>query len=193
MLLLLPLLALPALIGLGCASLAPRYYVNRQADMSLYKRVAVLPFGNLSTQGLAGERVTRAFVTELVIADRYRVVEPGEFRAVLHGLDADPAPDGTVDPEKLRDAAGKLDATGVIRGSVTDYEVQRRGQDEFPVVSFDVELLDVATGNIVWRASITRRGHARLPVFGGSSSLTLGSLTQSACSELVDGLRRKAF
>lgn len=186
-------LAFSALSALGCASLAPRYYVNPQADMSLYKRVAVLPFGNLSTQGLAGERVTRAFVTELVIADRFRVVEPGELRAALHALDADPSPDGTVDPDKLREAAGKLDVAGVIRGSVTDYEVQRRGQDEFPVVSFDVEMLDVATGNIVWRAAITRRGNSRFPILGGSSPLTLGSLTQSACSELVAGLRRKAF
>jgi TolB-like protein len=177
----------------GCASTGPRYFVNPQADMSLYKKVAIMPFGNLSTSGLAGERVTRAFITELVITDRYRVVEPAEFRAVLHAIDADPSPDGQVDAEKLREAAGKVDVAGVIRGSVTDYEVQRRGQDEFPVVSFDVELLDVASGNIVWRASITRRGSARFPIIGGSSPLTLGALTQSACSELVEGLRKKAF
>lgn len=187
------LLLWAAVSGLGCASLAPRYYVNPQADMSLYKRVAVMPFSNLSSHGLAGERVTRAFVTELVISDRYRVVEPGEFRAVLHSMDADPTADGAVDAQRLREAAAKVDVSGVIRGSVTDYEVQRRGQDEFPVISFDVELLDVASGNIVWRASITRRGSSRIPILGGSSPLTLGSLTQSACSELVDGLRRKAF
>ena len=46
------------LVALGCASAAaPRYYVNSQADMTLYQKVAVLPFQNLSTQPLAGDRV----------------------------------------------------------------------------------------------------------------------------------------
>jgi len=182
-----------AVVVLGCSSVAPRYYVNPQADMTLYKKVAVLPFNNLSGQPLASDRVTRAFVTELIISDRFRVVEPGEFRNVLRDAGADLAPDGTFDPEKLKQAAARVEVTGVIRGAVTDYQVQRSRQDEFPVLSFDVEMLDVASGNVVWRASITRRGNPRIPLVGGSSTRTLGRLTQEACVEIVDGLRRKAF
>jgi hypothetical protein len=187
-------LALPALAALaGCATIAPRFYVNPQADMTLYRKVAVLPFFNLSRDPLAGERVTRVFVTEMIIADRYRVVEPGEFRTVLRNLDAQPSADGVFDAGKLREAAAKVDAAGIVQGTVTDYQVQRSGQDEFPVLSFDVELLDAATGNVVWRASITRRGSPRVPLVGGSSTLTLGRLTQEACVELVQGLRHRAF
>jgi hypothetical protein len=179
---------------LGCSSAAaPRYYVNPQADMTLYQKVAVLPFQNLSPQPLAGERVTRVFVTELIIADRYKVVEPAEFRAVLKDLDAQPSGDGAYEPAKLKEAAGRVGATGIIRGAVTDYQVQRNGQDEFAVLSFDAELLDVETLNVVWRGSITRRGSNRFPIVGGSSGRTLGSLTQEACVELVDGLRKQAF
>ena len=178
----------------GCASAAaPRFYVNPQADMTLYQKVAVLPFHNLSTQALAGERVTRVFVTELIITDRYRIVEPAEFRAVLRELDVQPTADGAWDPEKLKVAAGRVGATGIVRGVVTEYQVQRSGQDEFAVLSFDAELVDVETGNVVWRGSISRRGTSRFPVFGGGSSRTLGALTQDACVELVDGLRRRAF
>jgi len=184
--------ALP-LLAWGCASTAPRYFVNPQADMTLYRKVAVLPFHNLSPQGLAGERVTRVFVTELIIADRYRVVEPAEFRAVLKEMDAQPSGDGAYDPAKLKEAAGKVGATGIVQGAVSDYEVQRSGQDEFAVLSFDAEMIDVETGNVVWRGSITRRGKSRFPIFGGSSANTLGRLTQDACVELVDGLRKRAF
>jgi TolB-like protein len=180
--------------AVGCASsAAPRFYVNPQADMALYQRVAVLPFHNLSQQPLAGERVTRVFVTELIITDRYRIVEPAEFRAVLRDMDVQPTADGAWDPAKLKQAAGRVDATGIVRGVVTEYQVQRSGQDEFAVLSFDAELIDVDTGNVVWRGSITRRGASRFPVFGGASSRTLGTLTQEACVELVDGLRKRAF
>ena len=187
-------LALLGIASLGCASsAAPRFYVNPQADMALYQKVAVLPFHSLSTQPMAGERVTRVFVTELIIADRYRIVEPAEFRAVLRDMDVQPTPDGAWDPEKLKAAAARMGATGIVRGVVTEYQVQRSGQDEFAVLSFDAELIDVETGNVVWRGSITRRGSSRLPIFGGSSNRTLGSLTQEACVELVDGLRKRAF
>ena len=180
--------------ALGCASAAaPRYYVNPQADMTLYQKVAVLPFQNLSPQPLAGERVTRVFVTELIISDRYKVVEPAEFRTVLKDLEATPTGDGTYEPDKLKQAAVRVGATGIIRGAVTDYQLQRNGQDEFAVLSFDAELMDVETGNVVWRGSITRRGTNRIPLVGGSSSRTLGSLTQDACVELVSGLRKRAF
>ena len=181
-------------VALGCSSAAaPRYYVNPQADMTLYQKVAVLPFHNLSPQPLAGDRVTRVFVTELMITDRYRLVEPAEFRAVLKDLDAQPSGDGAYDPERLKEAAGRVGATGIVRGAVTDYQVQRNGQDEFAVLSFDAELMDVATGNVVWRGSITRKGSSRFPVLGGASSSTLGRLTQEACVELVSGLRKRAF
>ena len=181
------------ILALGCASTAPRYYVNPQADMTLYQKVAVLPFHNLSPQPLAGERVTRVFVTELIITDRYRVVEPAEFRAVLRDLDVQPSADGAYDPTKLKEAASRMGVTGIVRGAVTDYQVQRSGQDEFAVLSFDAELMDVETGNVVWRGSITRRGASRFPILGGSSTRTLGRLTQEACVELVSGLRKRAF
>ena len=187
-------LALSGIATLGCASAAaPRFYVNPQADMALYQKVAVLPFHSLSTQPMAGERVTRVFVTELIIADRYRIVEPAEFRAVLRDMDVQPTPDGAWDPDKLKAAAVRVGATGIVRGVVTEYQVQRSGQEEFATLSFDAELIDVETGNVVWRGSITRRGSSRFPIFGGSSNRTLGSLTQDACVELVDGLRRRAF
>ena len=177
----------------GCASVAPRLYVNPQADMAYYRRVVVLPFANLSQQNLAGERVTRAFITELIIADRFRVIEPADFYTVLARIGGEPGGDGTYDPEKLRQAAAQVEATGLIRGAVTEYQMQRFGQNELPVLGFDVELLDAATGNVVWRASIARRGSGRVPVIGGGGTRTLGRLTQETCAELVAELRKKAF
>lgn len=184
-------IALAALVG--CAGAPPRLYVNPQADMAFYRKVVVLPFGNLSQQVLAGERVTRAFITELIIADRFRVVEPVDLRRVLERIGGEPGVDGTYDPDKLRRAADEVEATGIIRGTVTEYQMLRVGQNDVPVVGFDVEMIDTATGNVVWRTAIARRGGSRVPVFGGAGHRTLGLLTQDACAALVADLRKKAF
>jgi hypothetical protein len=176
----------------GCAS-GPRMFVNSEADMTFYEQVAVLPFHNLSTGRFAGQRVTRAFIIELIITERYDVIEPGEFRTALARIGGEPNGKGEYDPAKLRQAAQQVQATGVIRGAVTEFQMQRYGSDHFPVVSFDIEMLDVETGKIVWRISTTRKGKGRFPVLGGESSRTLGKLTQDACEEVVTSLEREAF
>lgn len=183
-------LALAALAGCAAPS---RLYVNPQADMSFYKKVAVLPFANLSQQSFAGDRVTRAFITELVIADRFQVIEPADFWLELSKIGGEPDVEGKYDPEKLKAAATKLEATGIIRGAVTEYATQRIGQEDVPVVSFDAELMDVATGNVVWRVSVTRRGRGRLALLGIAGSRSFGHVTQTACEDAIRTLRGKAL
>jgi len=180
-----------ALLLLSCAP-ATRIYLNPDADMAFYTKIAVLPFTNLSSDGLAGPRVTRAFITSLIMTDRYQVVQPEEFRAALQKGNVMPEPDGTFDLQKLKEVALQLGATGVLRGAVSEYAMQRLESGDIPVLSFDAELLDASTGNVVWRSSIAKRGKSRVPVFGGSSR-SLGRLTQEACDELVARLRRKAI
>ena len=181
-----------ALTG-GCAA-PSRIYVNPEADMAFYEKVAVIPFTNLSGQTYAGERVTRAFVTELVIAEHFRIVDPGEFRAVLDRTGGLPSGEGTYDPKKLKDAAKEVGATGMIRGAVTEYEMQRGSSgNETPILAFEVELVDVASGTIVWRSSVSKRGKGRVPVLGGGGTRTLSRLTQDACRELVDRIGSEAY
>jgi TolB-like protein len=183
-----------ATLGLLLLSCAPatRIYLNPDADMAFYTRIAVLPFTNLSSEGLAGPRVTRAFITSLIMTDRYQIVQPEEFRAALQKGNVMPETDGTFDLQKLKEVALQLGATGVLRGAVSEYTMQRSENGDIPAIAFDAELLDANTGNVVWRSSIARRGKSRIPVFGGSSR-SLGRLTQDACDELVARLRKGAI
>jgi TolB-like protein len=176
----------------GCAA-PTRLYVNPQADLTLYRKVAVLPFTNLSAQTFAGERVSRAFTTELIMTDRFQVVEAGELAQILDRTGGGPDTQGRYDPDKLKDACQKLQVTGYVQGAVTEYQMQRSGQEEIPVLSFDAELVDVATGNTVWRVSISRHGKGLLHGLGGASLRSLGALTQRACREAVASLRGKAI
>lgn len=184
--------ALLALSLAGCAA-APRLYVNREADLGYYHKIGVVPFTNLSNDPHAGPRVTRALVTELAISDRFQLVDPASFWGELERVGAMPDAHGAIDPAKLKEIAARLEVTGVIRGAVTEYAVQRAGSEDFPVVSFDAELIDAATGTSVWRVSVTRRGRGRLAVLGGAGSRSFSSVTQEACEAAVSALRRKAF
>ncbi|MGE5178813.1 MAG: hypothetical protein ACM3PF_06965 [Bacteroidota bacterium] len=175
----------------GCA--APgRLFVNREADMAYYKKVAVLPFANLTNDRFAGERVTRMFVTELTIADRFQVADPGEIRSVLERTGGLPTYEGTYDPKKLKDAAVEVGANGLIRGAVSEYQMVGTNVSPRPSVAFDVEMVDVATGNVVWKASISKRGKARFPIVGGGAA-TLSRLTEDACRDVVRRIDHEAF
>lgn len=179
------------LLASGCAS-GPRLYVNSEADLAYYKKIAVLPFSNLSNERFAGERVMRGFLTELTMAERYQIVDPGEFLGVLDKMGALPGSQGIYDPAKLKEAATQVGANAVLRGSVTEFRIQRSGSSEIPIVAFDVELIDVATSNIVWRGSISARGKGRVPIFGGGER-TYAGLIQSESRTLVSRLEKEAF
>jgi curli biogenesis system outer membrane secretion channel CsgG len=191
-----PALLLLAAIALGmggCAGSSARLYVNSEADMTFYKKVGVLPFENLTQERFAGDRLTRSFVTELIIADRFELVEPADFWTILEKAGATPGSAGNYDAKKLQQAAEGAGITGIIRGAVTEYEMHRNGGSESPALSFDVQMTDVATGKVVWRASIAKRGKGRVPVVGGGGERSLGRVGQQACRALVARLQKEAF
>jgi hypothetical protein len=176
----------------GCAA-SPRLFVNGDADMTLYQRVSVLPFTNLTSDAYASARVTRAFTTELVISRRFDLTDPSLLSGELAKISAQPDAQGTIDLGKLREAAGRVGATAVIRGSVNEYASRRSGNEDYPVVSFDAEMLDVATGTVVWRISVTQSGRGRLPIVGGAGERTFARVTQAACVRAVRVLRAKVL
>lgn len=184
-------LALVALMS-GCAA-GPRLYVNRQADMTMYKRVVVVPLANLSGDPYAPGRILRAFSTELVIADRFQIVDPSLLLGELEKTGTTPDATGQIDLNRLRDAATTLKATAVIRGSVTEYAMHRQGTDEYPVVSFDCEMVDVQTGIVIWRMAITQSGRGRLPIVGGMGERTFSRVTEQACKRAVAVLRERVL
>jgi len=184
-------LAVTLLAVAGCAS-GPRLYVNSEADLAYYKRIAVLPFRNLTSERYAGERLTSAFLTELVMIERYEIVDMNEFAAVLSKTGGNPSSQNIYDPVKIKDAATQIGATGILRGAVTEFSTQRSGSSDIPVIAFDVELIDVATNNVVWRTSVARRGKSRVPIFGGGAR-THAQVVQEAARAVVAKIEREAL
>jgi TolB-like protein len=180
------------LLGLlGSCAPSMRLYVNPDADLAFYKKIAVLPFNDISGNSLSAPRVTRAFVTELILTNRYQIVQPEEFVGVLNRMRITPV-SGVYDPAQLKDAASQMGLHGILRGTVTEYQMSRDGSGEIPVIGFDAELIDVNTGNVVWRSSISKRGKGRVAILGAGTR-SLGKLAQDACAEMVTHLRKGAL
>jgi TolB-like protein len=185
------MIGLAFILAWGCSSgVAPRVFVNPEADISYYEKIAVLPFKNLTRDPFAGHRLTRSFVTELIIAGRFEIVDPAEFDKALGRAGGGVDSDGNYDPVKLKTAAQALGVTGYVWGAVTEFNMGRSGNKEYPVIAFDAELTDVVTGGVVWRISMSEDGKGSLL---GGGARTMGELTTVICREAVGQLKGEAF
>lgn len=169
----------------GCGG--PRTFVHPDVDLSYYEQIGVLPFKNLTNDRLAGEKVVNALITELLVEEEYHVVEPGQLRRMAREI-----LDGPIDSggewklEKIQELGKAAGLQGVITGTVREYEMIRIGQNQYPLVTVDVELIDMETGQVVWMISHTEKGGPNLPVISVGETYTLGELTQEVCEKIVD-------
>ena len=164
----------------------PRMFVHPEADMSYYERLALIQFENLTANRAAGEKVTNAFLTELLITERYDIVEPGRVVKAAKEIGiSSPIKAGELSADEIKELGESLGVEALIRGVVREYDMVRIGQTQYPLITQDVELLDVATGKTVWMISHTKKGAPNLPFISVGESFTLGNLLQELCRDIV--------
>lgn len=178
---------------MGCSG--PRTFLNDQADWTFYQQLGVLPFANLTADRFAGEKVQSAFITELFLTNRFQVMEPGEFNArataVLKAAGVQPTQELPLD--QIKTIGEKTGVQGVIEGTVREYTMIKVGQADYPLISLNVRMIDVPTGNVVWMASYSLKGGPKLPIVSVGETHTLSELTQKICQNLVSDFVGKAF
>jgi polysaccharide biosynthesis protein PelC len=166
------LLVLAGLVGCG----VPQSFVHPTYDFSAVKKVAVLPLENLSQDQLAGERVRKALIAELLATGVVEVIEPGQVNRALNQLNLQSV--SAVSIEDLKKVGESLGVQALFMGSLDVYDRINVGGGTFPDVTISLRAVDVATGTIVW--SSTRNGGGvgivgRLFGFGGD---TMSEATQ---------------
>jgi TolB-like protein len=165
------LLAVSCLAAGACASSQQTKYLHPNADLGMIKKVAVIPFENVTDERTAGEKLTRIFFVELLALDVFEVSEPGQAVKALRtgGTSLDAL--GSADLQRLgRD----LGVDGLFLGSVVDFAEARSGSTQDPRVTIQVRLVDAQSGTTIWSASRTRsRAALTTKLFGvGRESLT---------------------
>lgn len=179
------LLALLSLSGCG----APQYFVHSSYDFSNVKKVAVLPLENLSQDQLAGERVRKALIAELLATGMVEVVEPGQVNRSLNQLNLQSV--SAISLEDLKKVGGSLGVQLLFLGSLDVYDRINVGGGVFPDVTISLRAVDVATGTIVWSSTNSGGGVGivgRLFGFGGD---TMSEATQKTIRAALATLFRQ--
>jgi hypothetical protein len=175
------LLALLAACGGG-----RRTYHDTNMDFGSVKTVAVMPFANLSREQSAADRVREVFANSLLATGTVYVLPTGE---VLRGISrialssaTSPAVEETV---KL---GGLLKADAVITGVVKEYGEVRTGTASSNVVSVSAQMIETATGKVVWVGSSTRGGIGVGDRLFGGGGAPLNDVTEMAVDDLLHQL-----
>jgi hypothetical protein len=182
LLLLAPLLLLAA----GCARARP--YHDRNMDFGSIHTVAVMPFWNLSQHQQAADRVRDVFSNALLATQAVYVVPTGEVGRAVSRLSPASATSPTV--EEVQKLGAMLKVDGVLVGVVREYGEVRAGPATSNVVSVSVQLIESATGKVVWSGTSTKGGvtwAARL--LGATGGEAMNAVTEQA----VDDLLRQLF
>jgi hypothetical protein len=168
----------------GCASSRGQRYQDRNMDFGAVRTVAVMPFVNLTRDNLASDRVRDVFSSMLLATGGVYVLPAGEVaRGVARAALPAPASPSAEDVVKLGTTL-KVDA--VITGVVKEYGEVRSGSASSNVISMSVQLLETATGKVVWAGTTTRGGISMADrLFGGGGS-PLNDVTEAAVDDVLN-------
>ena len=170
----------------GCGGSVTRY-VNPTANFSYIRKVAVLPFNNLSDDRYAGERIRSTLIVDLMSRGAFDVVEQGEVTKVIGvifreaGVEEGKAV--PVDKEALKLIGEKLSVQAVILGSVDEYSSSGGN-----VVSVAMRMLDTSSGIILWQAKATETGRSVWRKLVGIEDVERSELTKSVVKRILDTL-----
>lgn len=185
---------------LGCSNVKGKVYINPNANFRFIKKVAVLPFENLSQDRFAGKKMRDIFITTLLASEVVDVTELGEIQQVMNTIGMVPdqgqpvltvreqEPTGTITRDTARALGQALGIQGIIVGSVEEYGIVRGLSGSYPEVSLTLRMIDPKTGSIIWAVSHTEKGSRILPSILGIGEETLTETAFKASKEIADTL-----
>ncbi len=177
---------LALLLLAGCA--APPFFVHQTFDFSSIKKVAVLPLENLAPDQMAGERVRKALIAELLAAGVVDVIEPGQVNRALTQMNLQSV--ASISADDFKKLGTSLGVQVLFLGSLDVYDRISVGGGSFPEITISLRAVDPATGTIVWSTTHSGGGVGivgRLFGFGGD---TMSEATQKTIRAAVGTLFR---
>jgi TolB-like protein len=146
------------------------------------RKLAVLPFDNISENKQAGQIVASIYVTELFKTGRFLVEEPGNIRQFMIQERIDTI--GEVELDRLKILGRRLGVDAVVVGTVEEFEDGRR--DGVPIVSITTRMVTSATGRVIWSAQNKRKGNDYTLAFEFGEVRTAAALTERVVREMID-------
>jgi len=161
-------------------------YHNPDVDFSLLQTIAVMPFANLTSDQMAGERVRNTFINSLFSTGALYVIPAGEVARGISraGID-NPWSPSAEDAAKLAAIVG---ADSVITGAVTEYGEVRSGATTANVISVSMQMIEKESRKVIWSASSTRGGISIWDRLFGGGGEPMQDVTQAAVNDIIKKL-----
>lgn len=172
---------------LGCAK-GHHYYLRPDIDISTIKKIAVLPFENLTSDDYAGEKIRRLVITELIKRD-IEVTEPGEITRVLMEMNIKSI--SIIKTQDLQAIGKELGVDAILLGSVSSFGIVRGQYISYPEVSVNLRLIDSTKGNIIWSIHKTSGGADFWTRHFGSEGPSLSERAEEVIIESIKTLFNK--
>ena len=167
----------------GCATTEENYFRDMTSRANVYvapvpspiKKIAIMPF-KAQTE-LIGISVSDLFVTEMLRAGRYELVERSQMAKVLSESELALA---GLSAARAAEVGNMLGAEGVVIGTVDEYATVAQRGHPYPVVGMTARLIDCTSGKVMWSSDLAKRA--------GSKDTTLPEQARSVAHEIVAGL-----
>jgi len=178
-----------SLIVTGCSS-GRNAFIGRGNWRSI-KRVAVLPFENLSGRTDAGDIVTSIFISELFKSGRFDIVKPGDVRNLL--IERKVKVKGEIDFETLYSFRKELGTDAVIVGVVEEYREKSGKKGSDARVSLAVRMLDAWSGRVIWSANESRQGRENVVILDIGEVRTADGLAGKIIEDMLRPITRPSL
>lgn len=178
------------LVALSLAACAPRAahdaYVRQEVDFSFIKRVAVLPFENLSADKAAGEKVRKMMMSELLASGLVDVAGPGETTAAYERQRLESA--ANLKPEDAKALCQALGVQALIYGTIARHEEVKAGSLTVPEVAVTFNMVD-DTGTILWSSNVVTSGGGFVSNYLGGRGESVTEVSLRAIRTAIGSLR----
>ena len=180
-------LTLLILGALGCATPEEDYFGNTRSRANVYvspaksssiSKVAVMPFKGQTE--LIGTSISDLFVTELLRAGKYELVERSRMAQVLSESELALA---GLSASRAAEIGNMLGADGVIIGTVDEYVTVAQRGHPYPVVGVTARMIDCKSGKVIWSVDLAKRAD--------NKTTTLPEHARAIVHEMMCGLYQK--
>jgi hypothetical protein len=138
----------------GCAGrMSTKSFVRENTDISLVRKVAVLPFEG----GGRSPRIRELTMTQLLDAGIFDLVDKGHVDIFLRQESI--APGAPLDAFTIRRLGESLKVEAVLMGAVEE-ATGSRGSASFPEITMTLRLVDCETGLLLWQATGRGSGYS---------------------------------
>lgn len=168
----------------GCASSHKEAFDS--VPSTNVKKVAVLPFYNISGYRDAGKIIANVFVTEMFKSGRFRVEESGNIVQFMIQERIDTI--GEIEVERLTILGKRMGVDAVMTGTVEEF-AEGGSAYSTPIVSITARMIDSNTGKLIWSGQNKRKGEDYIIVLDLGEVKSVTTLAQKVVKEMIDTIK----